>query len=351
MTILIKIDPDAIETDKLRQAADIITGGGLVAFPTETVYGLGANAFDSKALEKIFKAKGRPQDNPLILHISEFEDIRRLTNEIPQMARKLSAAFWPGPMTLVMKKSDSVPYTATAGLDTVAIRMPSHPVAAALIRLAGVPVAAPSANISGAPSPTNADHVLYDLDGRIDAVVDSGSTNVGLESTVIDITGDRPVILRPGAVTREQIEELTAGLIEVASESASAGRSSGTPRSPGVKYRHYSPKASLMIIEGEPDRAAEAAAGIASKFMTAGKKTAVMATDETLDTYGGIPGVYSMGARSNPSIIAANIFSLLRKLDNFGYEVIIAESVEDKGLGAAIMNRMNKASGYNIIKA
>ncbi len=355
MTILIKIDPDAIDADKLRTAADIITGGGIVAFPTETVYGLGANAFDTKAVEKIFKAKGRPQDNPLILHISEFEDIGKLTEEIPQIAEKLAAAFWPGPMTLVMKKSRLVPYNATAGLDTVAIRMPAHPVAAALIKLAGVPIAAPSANISGAPSPTNADHVLRDLDGRIDAVIDSGSTHIGLESTVIDITSNRPIILRPGAVTREQVEELTASFIEedTGEEDAgplSTGRSDGAPRSPGVKHRHYSPKASLMVIDGKAGKAADVAATIASKFISAGRKTAVMATDETLDMYGGIPDVYSMGARSDPSTIAAGIYSLLRKLDSLEYEVIIAESIEDKGLGAAIMNRLNKASGYNIIK-
>ena len=252
-TQIIKIDTSTSNWDKqLDQAAEVLRSGGLVAFPTETVYGLGANALDEEAVKSIYRAKGRPSDNPLIVHIADTAAVKDLTDSIPGTAQALMDAFWPGPLTLVMPRSSLVPDIVTAGLDTVAVRMPSHPIASALIKKAGVPVAAPSANSSGRPSPTLARHVIEDMMGKIDVIIDGGNAEVGVESTVLDITVDPPVILRPGGVTLEQLRHVLGNVIS--DQTPGISDMAGTPKSPGMKYRHYSPKATMLLIQGDPER-------------------------------------------------------------------------------------------------
>jgi L-threonylcarbamoyladenylate synthase len=346
--LILKIDPDDINMDKLDQAASIIKDGGLVAFPTETVYGLGANALDSDAVSRIFQAKGRPSDNPLIVHIADKEDVDKLAKEKPGCTDALISAFWPGPLTLIFKKRPFIPERVTAGLDTVAIRMPSHPVALALIKAAGKPIAAPSANRSGKPSPTLASHVIEDLSGRIEAIVDAGSASVGLESTVLDITTDPPMILRPGGITPDQ---LLLVLKEVAVDRSIVRKPDSTmkPRSPGMKYTHYSPKAEVVVIEGDAQQASPKIIELAETAERSGKRVGIMATDETAAGYVGYT-VISSGNRHNPGTIASNLFRVLREFDKIGVDIIFAEGIRPEGIGLAVMNRLNKAAGYNIIK-
>lgn len=349
-TKIIKIDIDAPDWDRpLDYAADVIKKGGLVAFPTETVYGLGANALDEKAVAGIFAAKGRPSDNPLIVHIADQRELESLTASIPSCASSLIYAFWPGPLTLVMPKADIVPEIITAGLDTVAIRMPSHPVALALIKKAGVPVAAPSANTSGRPSPTLASHVIEDLSGRVDVILDGGKVEVGLESTVLDITGAVPMILRPGGVTYEQLGE---HLDRVGFDPSllPGGRLNAPPKAPGMKYRHYAPKAKVLIVQGSFDRVVEKINGLVRQSEENGVKTGILATDESRDFYKA-GRVISMGSRKSPATIAANLFESLRSFDGTDTRLIIAEAVDGDGIGMAVMNRLDKAAGHAIIKA
>jgi len=347
-----------IEWDKLGYAVDIIKNGGLVAFPTETVYGLGANALNSEAVKNIFKAKGRPSDNPLIVHIADNKSISNLVFEVPPGIQKLIDRFWPGPLTLVFRKSSIIPDEITAGLDTVAIRMPSHPIALALIKGSGLPIAAPSANSSGRPSPTLASHVIEDLSGKIDLIINGGATDVGLESTVLDMTSIPPSILRPGAVTLEQLRE---ELDEVELDPALISRKNIniTPKSPGVKYKHYSPKADLFVVEGEPGKVINKINELIADYTKKGIKVGILATEQTKDFYNkpvynksvcDEPVVISMGDRDHPDMIASNLFNCFRELDHKNMQVILAEAINKTGIGLAVMNRMNNAAGYNIIK-
>jgi L-threonylcarbamoyladenylate synthase len=348
-TEVIKIDTDNIDLENIRYAAQVLTKGGLVSFPTETVYGLGANALNTAAVKNIFLAKGRPSDNPLIVHISSKQQINELVSELPAAASILMDTFWPGPLTIVLKKSDIVPHEVTGGLDTVAIRMPSHPVALALIRESGVPVVAPSSNTSGRPSPTEAKHVIEDLTGKIDIIIDAGSTTIGLESTVIDVTGAVPVVLRPGGVTLSQLEELLPQ-VEISPNLTEEQMKYTTPRAPGMKYKHYAPKAQMIIVEGELSRIVDKINELLSTYVSEGLNVGVLATDETKDQYSH-GNVISMGSRHNPEIIAANLFRALRDFDEMNVQLILAEAVDNHGIGFAVMNRMTKAAGHNIIKA
>ena len=347
-TILAKVDlrqPDSAEV--IQTAAKILQEGGLVAFPTETVYGLGGNGLDSAACEKIYLAKGRPSDNPLILHISEFEELEPIVREVSPAAQKLMDAFWPGPLTMVFPKADIVPEKATGGLDTVAVRFPSHPVARAIIRAAGLPIAAPSANSSGKPSPTRASHVEFDLNGKIDMIVDGGAAEWGLESTIVDVSGEVPMILRPGAVTKEMMEEVV-GMVEIDPSILKKPAADLKPKAPGMKYTHYSPKAEVILVKGETKAVVDEINRLAAEDMAHGYQTGVMATEETKDLYKA-DIVLSLGSRERPEQIGANLFKFLRKFDYLGADRVYSEVFSEEGEGLAIMNRLNKAAGYQTI--
>jgi len=313
----------------IKQAANIIKSGGLVAFPTETVYGLGANGLDEAACAKVYAAKGRPADNPLILHISDKSQLSEISNDVPYVSKKLIDAFWPGPLSVIVQRAN----------DTVAVRMPKNPIALKLIDLSGVPIAAPSANISGRPSPTMAEHVLMDLGGKVDMILDGGSCEVGLESTVIDFSGDTPVILRPGAVTREMIESCIGSVGQM----TEIITSDEAPKSPGMKYKHYVPDAKLTVVAGEAAKVRTAIKNLADDVECAG----IMATAESAAHYGGHI-VLVMG--DSQDAIAANLFAALRKCDEMGLKEVFVEGLSEEGLGVAIMNRLKKAASYNIVK-
>ncbi len=343
------LDSDRIKEEELKEAAQILQEGGLVAFPTETVYGLGANALDEEAAKKIYAAKGRPSDNPLIAHISSPEELEPLVLEIPDMAKKLMDLYWPGPLTMVFKKKAIVPYGTTGGLDTVAVRMPSDPVARTLIRLAGVPVAAPSANSSGRPSPTTADHVWQDMAGKIEMIVDGGPVGIGLESTIVDVTGPVAMILRPGAITVEMVRE---ALGEAQIDPAIMGpmKEGEHPKAPGMKYRHYAPKAPLTLVEGEMEQVVRTINRLAKEALKEGKKVGIICTDETRSCYpAGM--IQSIGIRAREETVAHNLYAVLREFDDLGADVIYSESFPDDQMGQAIMNRLTKAAGYHVIKA
>lgn len=353
-TEIIKIDFSNPNWDKqLDHAAQVLRDGGLVAFPTETVYGLGANALNQTAVEGIYKAKGRPSDNPLIVHIAETNALKELTSDIPGKAPRLMEMCWPGPLTLLMPKSDRIPAIVTAGLDTVGIRMPANPIALELIRKSGVPVAAPSANSSGRPSPTLAKHVIEDLSGKVDVIIDGGNTKVGIESTVLDITVDPPMILRPGGITYEKLTQIL-GQVQLDPAISSVNKTSAPPRAPGMKYRHYAPKASLLLMQGQPERIAAEIGKRAEVYNHEGTLVGVLTTDETASLYD--PSLYtyckiiSLGSRLNPESLAANLFKCLREFDENKVGLIMAEAPETSGIGQAVMNRMLKAAGGNIIK-
>jgi len=334
--------------DKLDYAGKVLREGGLVIFPTETVYGLGANALNSEAVKGIFKAKGRPSDNPLIVHIYSLEQLSYIVSEVNEMARKAMDAFWPGPLTIIMKKSHNVPDGVTAGLETVGVRMPKHNVAIPLLKAAGVPVAAPSANTSGKPSPTRVDHVIYDMDGKVDVILDGGSCQVGLESTVLDVTSVPPKILRPGGVTLEMLREVL-GEVELDAGLLKKPEGDFKPRAPGMKYTHYSPDADVTVVEGEPERVAAHIKERLDQCKLKGIKAGVLATDETKALYGD-SFIISAGSRLNPSTIAESLFDCLREFDKYGIQAVFAEAVPNNGIGLAIMNRMNKAAGFKIEK-
>lgn len=347
-TEIIRIDERNIDKSGIRYAAEVLRSGGLVAFPTETVYGLGANALNEEAVRNIFKAKGRPSDNPLIVHIADKRDVDKLVTCVPECAHMLMQKFWPGPITLIMEKSDLVPLSVTAGLNTVGIRMPSNAVAHELIKESGVPIAAPSANTSGRPSPTNAAHVIEDLFGKVDVIIDAGSCSVGVESTVLDITSSPPVILRPGGITLEQLEEVL-GQVNLDPAILNEMKKDFVPKAPGMKYKHYSPKGQVIIVEGALDAVVSKINELIAEYSSKGARVGVMATDQTSSGYHGAD-VISLGDRNNASEIAANLFKVLREFDEKNMEIILAESVSSSGIGLAIMNRLNKAAGYNIIK-
>ncbi|MCC8127961.1 MAG: threonylcarbamoyl-AMP synthase [Clostridiales bacterium] len=341
-------DPASVKDEELEEAAGILREGGLVAFPTETVYGLGANALDETASAKIYAAKGRPSDNPLIAHISSIGELEPLTEQVPDAGRRLAEMFWPGPLTMIFPKSSRVPYTTTGGLDTVAVRMPSDPVANRLIALAGVPIAAPSANTSGRPSPTRAEHVWEDMNGKIEMILDGGPVGIGVESTIVDVSGEMPVLLRPGAVTMEMLTEV---LGEMAVDPAIEGppREGLRPKAPGMKYRHYAPRAEMTIVEGDPMRVAHEINQRVRDNLLMGKRTGVICTDETRALYeAGL--IRSVGVRAKEETIAHNLFAVLREFDELGADVIFSESFAGDHLGLAIMNRLTKAAGYRIIR-
>lgn len=348
-TKTMKVDPEKIDKIIIDSAAKIIKRGGLVAFPTETVYGLGADGMQKEAAAKIYEAKGRPSDNPLIIHIAKEEDVFHLAKEVSPTALKLIDVFWPGPLTLIFEKQKDVPNETTGGLSTVAVRCPSHPIARKLIKASGKFIAAPSANLSGKPSPTMAEHVIADLKGRVDMIIDGGSVSIGIESTVLDVTGEIPVILRPGFITKEMIEDVVG---EVKIDPAIQGDLSlgMQPKAPGMKYRHYAPQGELTIVEGKDiELVAEEINSIAEVMLSQGKKVGIIATDESANLYRN-GRVLSIGSREDDTTVAANLFRVLREFDSLGMEFIYSESFEDGKLGYAIMNRLLKAAGHRLIE-
>lgn len=348
-TILKKIDTDNFDNEELLEAGEILKKGGLVAFPTETVYGLGGDALNPDAAAKIYAAKGRPSDNPLIVHISDMEDIDKIADDVSEKAKKLAERFWPGPMTLIYKKKECVPASTTGGLNTVAVRMPEHKIARALIRQSGVFVAAPSANTSGRPSPTKAEHVMEDLCGKVDMVIDGGSVGIGLESTIVDVSGEIPVILRPGYITKKMLEEVVGEVVVDPAIVSREMKKDIVAKAPGMKYRHYAPKGQMTIVEGDIEKVISYINEKVEELEKDGRKIAVIATEETLSRYK-CKIVRSIGARKSEGSIAAGLYDILREMDHLGAEYIYSESFEDDHLGGAIMNRMIKAAAYNIIE-
>lgn len=349
-TVISYIEHSKADDEIYRQAGEILKNKGLVAFPTETVYGLGADALDSEASAKIYAAKGRPSDNPLIVHIADVNDLYRLSCDVNEQALKLAEAFWPGPLTIILKKSDIVPPSITGGLDTVAIRMPSHPTARELIRRSGVFIAAPSANISGKPSPTRAKHVIHDMDGRIDMIIADDTVDIGLESTIADVSGDVPTILRPGFITLEQIRGvlgnamMDAGIMESVPDGV-------TPKAPGMKYKHYAPNAKITIIRGEQAAVADEIIRRAKQSSERGSRVAVMASSETAGLYAGLgAAVFDMGSRLDEAEEARNLFAVLRALDEQEIEEVYSESFPTSGVGQAVMNRLTKAAGHMVVE-
>ncbi len=326
---------------QLRHAADTLRRGGLVAFPTETVYGLGANALDRQAVLNIFAAKGRPADNPLIAHIASFEGLHRLTDEVDARAQKLAEAFWPGPLTMIFTRRAQVPAELSAGMDTVAVRMPSHPAARALISLAGVPVAAPSANLSGRPSPTCGRYVQEDLMGRVDEIVIDGDCAVGIESTVLSFSGPEPIILRPGAVTKEMLEQVIGPvrLHHAATENLKEGEKAA---SPGMKYKHYAPEAHVILVEGPGF-----APFVRDKL---NETTAAMCFLETANELPEGAPVFPYASRSDERSQGARIFTLLRDMDKRGFTKVYCEAPEKSGVGLAVYNRLVRAAGFEVIR-
>lgn len=341
-TKILKINPKNPQISRIRQASKIIKSGNLVAFPTETVYGLGANALDPKSVKKIFKAKGRPSDNPLIIHISDVSDLGMLVDHIPNTAYKLIDRFWPGPLTLVLKKSKNVPKITTGGINTVAVRMPKNKIAHTLIKESGVPIAAPSANISGRPSPTTSEHVFNDLSGKISMIIDGGRTKIGIESTVVDLSRKTPMLLRPGGVTLEQIQEVI-GKITI-HPITQERKTKSVHRSPGMKYRHYSPNAKIILIEGPKNKVNDKILQLLSQFKKQGKKVGIMSTANT--RYKSDMMVF-LG--NNLNVIAADLFKAFRDFDAKKIDVVLVQGVSRKGLGLGIMNRLEKAA-YKKIK-
>lgn len=322
----------------LAEAASLLRQGATVAFPTETVYGLGADGLNPAAVRRIFQAKGRPADNPLILHIASDQALSGLADPIPSLARGLTRAFWPGPLTLILPRRPVVPDEVTAGLATVAVRQPNHPVALRLIELTGRPLAAPSANRSGRPSPTRADHVRADLWGRIDGLIDAGATPLGVESTVLDLTTHPPALLRPGGITLEQLEEVI-GPIRV-----EGGPGPETPKAPGMKYAHYAPKARLTLVTGTPEEVSRWIQREAQSLLEAGIRVGVLASAENAGGYPPGALVLIAGRRQHLPEVAEGLFAALRQFDEAGVQVILAEGYPEVGLGRAVMNRLRKAA-------
>lgn len=352
-TDFIKVDKSDLYTpegkEKLAKAAELLRAGEVVAFPTETVYGLGANGMDEEASVKIYEAKGRPSDNPLILHIAEFNQLDSIARDISEDAWKIMRAFWPGPMTIVLHKKDEVPMKTTGGLQTVAVRMPSHPVARELILQAGVPVAAPSANRSGRPSPTEAIHVMEDMEGRIPMILDGGRVGIGIESTIIDMTEEKPVILRPGFITPEMVEEVVSGVTIDPAILGGPVSEGLKPKAPGMMYRHYAPLGDMWLIEGEMEKVVAKINEMTKEQQQLGYKVAVIGTDENIDYYEA-DIVRSMGSRKDPAAIGANLYGTLREMDQLGVQIIYGESYGEEEFFGAIRNRILKAAGYQVLK-
>lgn len=346
-TELVKIDPLHMDEKAMEHAGRLIAEGELVAFPTETVYGLGGDALHPEAAQKIYAAKGRPSDNPLIVHIAEFSDLERIAKEVPEQARKLADAFWPGPLTMIVWKNDSVPYKTTGGMDTVAVRMPNHPVALELIRKSGCLIAAPSANTSGRPSPTEAAHVAEDLDGRIAMILDGGAVRIGIESTIVDLTEKTPMILRPGYITPQMLSEVLGEPVEI-DPGIIAADDTRKPKAPGMKYKHYAPKADLALVDGAKDAVIAKINELAGEKKKAGKKVAVIATEETRNAYQA-DVILCIGSRKDEDSIAQHLYKILRDCDELEVDAIYSESFVTPRIGQAIMNRLLKAAGHQVI--
>ena len=369
----------------ISEAAEILKGGGLVAFPTETVYGLGGNGLDKEAAKKIYAAKGRPSDNPLILHVSSIEEVYPLVKALPEKAKKLMEAFWPGPLTLVLPKSDIVPKESTGGLETVALRSPENALTLDLIRACGFPIAGPSANLSGRPSPTEAAHVLEDLGGRIEGILEDGAVGIGVESTIVDLSEDCPTLLRPGAITIEDLEEVLGENVSIDPTLLGKSMAEGfTPKAPGMKYRHYAPKAEMILFKKkEEDETRSGQEEIAELILSYGgmelsdcpekevkrsvaeailsygekelsvspeKRIWILCGEDTASLYEGDGRftVQILGRREEPLSMTHNLFRLLRKADEEGTELILGECYSEEGVGFALMNRLKKAAGQRI---
>ena len=350
-TKIVEVEEERVEEGAaqafLKEAGAVLKEGGLVAFPTETVYGLGGDALNKESSRKIYAAKGRPSDNPLIVHICKWEDIYPIVSEVSEEAKKIAEAFWPGPLTMILPKSELVPYETTGGLKTVAVRMPSHKVAQKLIEYAGGYVAAPSANTSGKPSPTQAKYVAEDMDGKIEMIIDGGEVGIGLESTIIDLTVTPPQILRPGFITQEMLSEVLGDVeTDVTILSADSGQA---PKAPGMKYRHYAPKGDLTIVTGPQEKVVEYINSEVAKALLAGEKTGVIGTEEVLDKYHA-QVVKSVGSRDDELSIGRHLYTILREFDDENVTRIYSESFETEGFGQAIMNRLLKAAGHKVVR-
>ena len=347
-TVIVEVNPNNVDYDMIKRAGEIIRNGGLVAFPTETVYGLGGEARNRESSRKIYAAKGRPSDNPLIVHISKWESLEMICDDIPPEAQLLADAFWPGPLTMIVKKNQVIPKETTGGLDTVAVRMPDHKVALDFIEAAGGFIAAPSANTSGKPSPTVAEYVTQDMNGKIEMIIDGGEVGIGVESTIVDLTEGTPTILRPGYITEEMLERV---LGEVDTDRTILDNNSGVaPKAPGMKYRHYAPKGDMMLVDGLPDKVADRINELVRMAVRSGEKVGVMLTDEIFDKVEA-PVKKAVGPRSDEHEIARRLYRILREFDDEGVTKIFSESFSDKGFGQAVMNRLLKAAGFNVIKA
>ena len=347
-TEYLNLDPVSPDPEVIRRAGDILKRGGLVAFPTETVYGLGGDALNREAARKIYAAKGRPSNNPLIVHIADMEHLEAIAAEIPEKARKIASVWWPGPLTMIFNKKDIVPDATSGGLPTVAVRMPNHPIALELIRAAGGYIAAPSANTSGRPSPTIAEHVREDLDGKIDMILDGGEVRIGLESTIVDFTDEIPMMLRPGYINMEKLEEILGEVLidpAILDENASENI---RPKAPGMMYRHYAPKAQLTIVEGGEKEVVDRILELAAQSCREGKSVGIIAADETAESYKDYD-VKNIGSRETDKEIARRLFRVLREFDDEGTDVILSESFETPRMGQAIMNRLLKAAGHRVI--
>ena len=345
---VVSMTGENLDMDAIKRAGDILKAGGLVAFPTETVYGLGGNALDPQASMKIYAAKGRPSDNPLIVHIAELEQLEKITTEIPEGAKILAEKYWPGPLTMILPKADIVPRETTGGLDSVAVRFPSDRIAQELIKAGGGFVAAPSANTSGRPSPTMAEHVEEDLGDAIDMIIDGGQVGIGLESTIVDFTEEIPVVLRPGYISLEMLQE-TLGDVRM-DKGLLITDSSVHPKAPGMKYRHYAPKADLSIIEGNEEDVVACINHLTDEAVAKGLKVGVIATDETKERYA-YADVLSIGSREEEETIAHHLYEVLRDFDDDRVDVIYSEAFYTPKMGQAIMNRLLKAAGHKIINA
>lgn len=349
-TIIIKAENGSLKEEDLRKATNILNIGGLVAFPTETVYGLGADALNPKASKKIYEAKGRPSDNPLIVHIADIKHLDQIASNIPKKAYELAEVFWPGPLTLILNKKPIVPYSTTGGLDTVAIRLPADKIARDIIANSGGFIAAPSANISGKPSPTKAEHVIADLEGKVDMIIDGGEATLGLESTIVDLSGDQPIILRPGCITKTMLENVIGNVEYDIAVLRKTINENIVPKAPGMKYRHYAPEGCLTIYEGNIKNVTKAINNQAKKYLELGKSVGIIATKETADLYQ-YGTIKTIGSRNEEDSIAAGLYGVLRDFDSIHTEYIFSESFASGDLGQAIMNRLLKAAGYRIVNA
>lgn len=350
ITKLVNLDIDKLCDQNsikiLEEAGNIIKNGGLVAFPTETVYGLGGDGLNPESSRKIYAAKGRPSDNPLIIHIADFEHLNKIVEEIPDNACKLAEAFWPGPLTMVLKKSSIVPSQTTGGLNTVAVRMPNHPVAKAFIEAAGGYIAAPSANLSGKPSPTSAKYVVQDMDGRIDMIIDGDGVDIGLESTIVDVTSEVPTILRPGFITQEMMSKVVGPVdMDVTILSSTSGQA---PKAPGMKYRHYAPKGELVLVEGEPDNVVRFMNEQAALHKSKGEKTGIIGNSEYADKYIA-DSIKISGGIDDYEAIGRQLYTFLREFDDEEVQYMYAPSFGTNGMGQAVMNRLLKAAGHKVV--